>query len=120
MPYLKKAPKRPREAASDKTSSVYNSRRWQRLRQLYIADHPLCEFCFALGVLRPAEDVHHRDGFTNYTGAAAQARAYDWENLISLCKEHHAFLHRNGRTHGLNLAKEVDEWIKQQQNDKIK
>lgn len=120
MPYLKKAPKRPREAASDKTSTVYNSRRWQRLRQQYIADHPLCEFCFALGVLRPAVDVHHRDSFTNYTGAAQLAHAYDWDNLITLCKEHHAFLHRKGRTHGLNLAKEVDEWIKQQQNDKSK
>lgn len=28
--------------------------------------HPLCEICLALGIVKGAEDVHHKDSFTNY------------------------------------------------------
>lgn len=35
--------------------------------------------------------------------------AYDYNNLIALCKQHHSYLHRNGTTHGLNLDAVVKE-----------
>nr|DAT43640.1 MAG TPA: hypothetical protein [Caudoviricetes sp.] len=34
----------------------------------------------------PAEDIHHKDSFTNYSGNMRLKVAYDVTNLISLCK----------------------------------
>jgi hypothetical protein len=38
----------------------------------------------------------------NYNGDKRYAVAYDPNNLMSLCKECHAELHKNGTTHGFN------------------
>ena len=65
--------------------------------------HPLCEICQALGKVTPAEDVHHKDSFLNYRGSMMYYKAYDYNNLMSLCKEHHAELHKNGATHGFDM-----------------
>ena len=48
--------------------------------------HPLCKICLKLGITKPAEDVHHKDSFTNYSGNMKYSKAYDWSNLIALCK----------------------------------
>jgi 5-methylcytosine-specific restriction protein A len=34
-------------------------RRWKRIRDRYISEHPLCEECQKYGRLTPAEEVHH-------------------------------------------------------------
>jgi DNA ligase (NAD+) len=34
-------------------------RRWRRIRDRYISEHPLCEECKKYGRLTPAEEVHH-------------------------------------------------------------
>jgi HNH endonuclease. len=34
-------------------------RRWKRIRNRYISEHPLCEECQKYGRLTPAEEVHH-------------------------------------------------------------
>ena len=47
-----------------------------------------------------AEDVHHKDSFLNYDGTDRLAKAFDFSNLLSLCKQCHSYLHRNGTTHG--------------------
>ena len=110
MPYLKKSNyRRPKE---NNNKEVYNKQRWRKLRKLYFMEHPLCEFCLKLGKVTPAEDIHHKNSPFNYEGNHKFAVAFDYDNLISLCKVHHQFLHRNGRTNGLNLNKEVEEWKK--------
>jgi 5-methylcytosine-specific restriction protein A len=55
-------------------------RRWRRIRDRYISEHPLCEECQKYGRLTPAEEVHHiiplSKGGTNADS-----------NLMSLCKQ---------------------------------
>ncbi|MDR1464346.1 MAG: HNH endonuclease [Oscillospiraceae bacterium] len=57
-------------------------RRWEKIRNLYISKHPLCELCLQSGRLVPAEEVHHlvptEDG-----GGHAES------NLQALCKPCH-------------------------------
>jgi 5-methylcytosine-specific restriction protein A len=58
-------------------------RRWKRIRDRYISEHPLCEECQKYGRLTPAEEVHHiiplSKGGTNADS-----------NLMSLCKQCHS------------------------------
>jgi 5-methylcytosine-specific restriction protein A len=112
MAFLKKAPKAEnRSLLKKERKKVYSSARWENLRQSKLMYNPLCEFCLALDRVTPATEVHHMDSFLNYTGNMRLAKAYDMSNLISLCSEHHGFLHRNGTTHGLNLEHEVEQWL---------
>lgn len=74
---------------------IYNSRRWKNLRLLYIKHNPLCEICLAAGKTTLASDVHHKDSFTLYNGEERYNKAYDYYNLMSLCKYHHTQLHKN-------------------------
>ena len=58
-------------------------RAWKRIRDRYIAAHPLCEQCQSEGRLTPAQEVHHilplADGGTHGAG-----------NLMALCKSCHS------------------------------
>ena len=69
-------------------------RTWKRIRDAYVASHPLCEECLKEGRTVPVEQVHHivplREGGTS-----------DFGNLISLCVECHARIHarRGDRWH---------------------
>lgn len=108
MPTLKKAKKqtinRARFTDPDaERQKVYNTRRWRKLRAAYLMEHPLCEICKKDGVITPAIDVHHRDSFANYDGLQMLNKAFDADNLVALCKICHANLHKNGKTHGLEL-----------------
>ena len=47
----------------------------------------------AKGIIKPAEDIHHIDSFMNYTGTKRLAKAFDFNNLMSICKECHAKEH---------------------------
>lgn len=57
---------------------VYDSN-WVKVRDAYLREHPLCEDCEAIGVVRQADMVHHKIPVAN--GGAM----YDEENLRSLC-----------------------------------
>lgn len=54
---------------------------------------PLCELCLAKGIITPAIDVHHIDSFMNYTGTDRLKYAFNFANLMSICKECHNRLH---------------------------
>ena len=60
---------------------------WQKIRNRYIATHPLCEMCLGLGRATVATLVHHvkplADGGTN-----------DESNLKSLCVSCHERIHQ--------------------------
>ena len=58
-------------------------RHWHKLRDLYIAKHPLCEECEKAGRLVPATEVHHIVPFNN-GGTDAD------KNLQALCKSCHS------------------------------
>lgn len=104
MPYLKKAESKRikpvlRESRKER-QEIYQSKQWKSLRQSYLMQHPLCEVCLTKGLVTPAIDVHHKDSFSNYEGLKRLEAAYDYSNLMAVCKKCHAWLHRNGRTHG--------------------
>lgn len=81
---------------------VYASEKWRRMREVYLYEHPLCERCEERGLITPAEDVHHRESFgehlTNW-----RAYAYDYNNLMSVCKHCHGEIHDEQR-------KQQEEW----------
>ena len=64
------------------------------MRNTYLLEHPLCEACLYAGKITSAEDIHHK---TTFIGANSETEmndiAFDYDNLQSLCKEHHSLLH---------------------------
>ena len=40
-----------------------------------------------------ADDVHHIDSFLNYSGNQRLNKAFDFSNLMSVCKECHGKIH---------------------------
>ena len=75
----------------------YNSVKWQKLRVLYLREHPLCEKCLNEGKVNPAEQVHHKRSPFNY-----KEKIINWElgldpdNLESICSYHHGIEHTAG------------------------
>lgn len=77
-----------------KRRAIYNSERWHRLRALKFADSPLCEKCLQEGKVVPAEDIHHVVSFMSTEDKSKRLwLAYDYDNLMSLCKECHQKIH---------------------------
>lgn len=93
---------------------VYSKARWQRLKKLYLSDHPLCEVCLARGKYVPATHVHHKYSFTLCTDySTAMAVAFDPDNLCSICDRCHGIIHHQcGQTNGQtpeDMAKIVEK-----------
>lgn len=70
---------------------LYNNRKWRRLRDGYLMEHPICEHCHD----RLATDVHHvmspfGDGLTEMERIGL---LIDPNNLQALCQECHGLLH---------------------------
>lgn len=98
MPYLKKYKKPKEQKPKDTKDDIYHSMRWLRMRLNYIQHHPLCEICEAQGKSVLAQDVHHKDSFNHYYGNERIRKAFDVNNLMSLCRKHHCELHRGNKT----------------------
>lgn len=76
---------------------IYQSQRWRMMRLAKLAETPLCELCERNGIVKPAIDVHHTVSFMSTDDPVMRkALAYDYANLMSLCKECHQLVH-NGR-----------------------
>lgn len=100
MPYLKKPkPEKKRQINKESRYQIYRSSRWKKLRLAKLMEQPLCELCLARSVIKPAEDVHHMDSFLNYDGIEREQKAFDYNNLLSVCKKCHSYLHRNGTSY---------------------
>jgi len=99
MPTLKKAKKQNNNSNKRKErQEVYNTSRWRKLRDAKLLEQPLCEVCLAKGIIKPAEDVHHLDSFMNYEGLKRLEKAYNYNNLQSVCKECHQKEHNTPYT----------------------
>lgn len=59
-------------------------RKWQKLREAYLAAHPLCEVCLEVDRVEVATVVDHK---TPHEGDPALL--FDWDNLQSLSKTCH-------------------------------
>ena len=58
-------------------------RDWKRIRDRYIATHPLCELCQQNGRLTTAQEVHH-------IIPLVKGGTHDESNLMSLCPSCHS------------------------------
>ena len=106
MPYLKKYTKPKEYKKKDTKDDIYHSKRWQTMRLNYLQHHPLCEICEAANKTTLAKDVHHKDSFNHYYGDMRIMKAYDYNNLMALCRFHHNELHKgNKTTYGFDLDK---------------
>lgn len=99
MPTISK-PKRRSQATNSVTRAdrikIYNSTRWRTIRATKISMDPLCEMCAEAGRTTPAEDVHHITSFmTTDDPARRKFLAYDYANLMSLCKQCHQKIHNS-------------------------
>lgn len=90
----KKAKKKEKKLYEEERRKIYKSTRWRKLRELKIAQQPLCEMCLKEGKTTIAEDVHHIESFMSTDDPMRRmALAYDYENLMSICKMHHQMIH---------------------------
>ena len=83
-------------------AKLYYSRRWKRLRQMFIRYNPLCKDCKDSDIIKEGQVVDHikpvsedLDGF------------YVWKNLQTLCRTCHA----------KKTAKEVNKRINDRKNN---
>jgi 5-methylcytosine-specific restriction protein A len=58
--------------------------RWQKVREMWLKDHPLCTMCQSIGTLTPATVVDHVIPHRN-----SPALMWDSTNYQSLCAHHH-------------------------------
>ena len=68
-------------------------RAWKRIRDRYIAAHPLCEQCKKDGRMTPAQEVHH-------ILPLSKGGTHAEENLMALCTPCHSAI----------TAKDGDRW----------
>lgn len=79
---------------------LMNSRKWRALRLRKLAANPLCEHHLKQGKYVAATVVHHIvEVETGRNEAECRALAFGWHNLMSLCRQCHAEIHRAARSH---------------------
>jgi len=93
-----------------KRSEIYNSSRWRKMRLAKQMENPICEICKMLNKVSLTEDIHHLVSFTNLTGNERDAVAFDYNNLIALCKQHHNDIH-HGWLKGAKSKEEIKQYI---------
>ena len=93
------------QQAKDK-ATIYDSREWKELRAAKLrSTNGLCEECMKHGIVTSARCVHHVVPIeTARTKEEMRRLAFDWNNLMSLCKSCHARIHKEL---GSNTAKIV-------------
>jgi 5-methylcytosine-specific restriction protein A len=72
-------------------NAFYWGQPWRRLRDAFIAEHPLCSSCQSRGEIEPARVVDHV-----IPRRQRPDLELDWDNLQSLCN----------RCHGMKRARE--------------
>lgn len=103
MPTINKQQKKRKNESSldEERKKIYQSERWRRLRAIKFAANPLCEICQKKGIATPTEDIHHIISFVGVDDTDRRYRlAYDYDNLMSLCKKCHQEIH-NKKPHTL-------------------
>ncbi len=95
MPYLKKPEKTKQTSIKrEERNEVYTSTRWKKLRLSYLQNHPLCESCLKQDKFTPSVDIHHIISFMSTNDPLKRKYlAFDYNNLMALCKECHQKIH---------------------------
>jgi len=114
MPYINK-PKRKYygsdKQAYKKRQKIYQNPLWQRMRLSKLMEHPTCAICEMMGRVKLAVDVHHIISFTKgKTEAEQEALAFDYNNIIPLCKECHWEIH-HGYLKGATSIEQIKQYV---------
>ena len=76
-------------------AKVYNSPFWKNLRLHYLMENPLCQMCLKDNKIKSGVEVHHILPIsTGKTLFEKQRIAFDPDNLMSVCIEHHHKIHQ--------------------------
>lgn len=67
---------------------VYQSEKWKDIKNAHLMQYPICEICNK----ELAEDVHHISTFLINNSIDIE-KAFDYDNLMSVCKRCHGKLH---------------------------
>lgn len=97
IPYIRDLRNQTRKKTKHLTTSekIYNRQKWKKLRDAYIAEHPLCERCLEKGKITAAEQVHHvRPFLSGMSAQEIESLAYDHDNLMALCSQCHKEIHQ--------------------------
>lgn len=79
-------------------AKIYNSQAWQKLRNAYLMQHPLCEMCLEEDKVVQAKEVHHiKPILTGNDYLEMLSIALNPDNLKSLCVECHHRIHNNNK-----------------------
>lgn len=79
--------------AKDFSRTFYDSKAWQNTRNEYKKYRGgLCEICWAKGIIKAGEIVHHKTELTPANINDADI-ALGWDNLQLVCRECHAGIH---------------------------
>lgn len=82
---------------------LYNSTTWQKLRNSYLMEHPLCENCLKHNKVTPATCVHHKLIISSKESELEMRNvAFDSNNLMSLCNDCHNKFHTLARQRNMN------------------
>jgi len=81
--HAKQEARRYEQYGRDPVAKKRYGRTWKRIRDRYIAVHPLCEQCQATDRITPAEEVHH-------ILPLSRGGTHAEENLMSLCTSCHS------------------------------
>ena len=92
-------PKKKRTVKNDtrkkERQDIYNTQQWRDLRLIKLEQNPLCEECLLEGKVVVATEVHHKNSFMKYYDNQRIEKAFDIENLESLCRQCHQNKHKH-------------------------
>ena len=88
----------------DEIDKIYKSTRWQKVRKIVlIRDNYLCQVCLRHGLITSANTVHHKIKLREDLN-----KAFDLDNLESVCSSCHNKEHPDRNSRGKKYAKQDD------------
>ena len=104
----KKEPKPEKDKHMDAAAKMYD-KYWKKLRNWYIVRYPLCENHYKFGIIKAAEEVHHKRIISSGVDVKEmKTLTLDKLNLMSLCKQCHHQMHEIALANHLNY---IDECV---------
>jgi len=88
--FTKRIPKIPSNSRKTRVK-IYASPIWQKLRQEYLSDNPLCQLCLKEGRLSNGDHIHHI--ISPFSSNHPEQLAFDYDNLLTLCENCHGRIH---------------------------
>ena len=99
-------------------AEIYNSREWKALRIEKLRANPICEMCEKERVVRSSRCVHHIIPIeTAKTKQHMRELAFNPNNLMSLCFECHAKIHKQLGSNTKKIVAERSEARQQRWKD---